>query len=103
MREAGMRNVETYSTYSPDRYPAKQTEQRNLPFAASRYLGPRTVIDALSGHDAQGVSDPSAIKRFFQEQTVGLASACHTWETFSVALPRAHLAELSILWDGCER
>ncbi|MGB8986850.1 MAG: hypothetical protein WCC37_09630, partial [Candidatus Sulfotelmatobacter sp.] len=72
MREAGMRNVETYSTYSPDRYPAKQTEQRNLPFAASRYLGPRTVIDALSGHDAQGVSDPSAIKRFFQEQTVGL-------------------------------
>lgn len=43
-----------------------------MPFAASRYLGPRTVIDALSGHDAQGVSDPSAIKRFFQEQTVGL-------------------------------
>ncbi len=72
MREAGMRNVETYSTYNPDRYPAKQTDQRNLPFAASRYLGPRTVIDALSGQDAQGVSDPSAIKRFFQEQTVGL-------------------------------
>ena len=72
MREAGMRNVETYSTYSPDRYPAKQTEQRNLPFSASRYLGPRTVVDALNGQDAPGASDPSAIKRFFQEQTVGL-------------------------------
>ena len=72
MREAGMRNVETYSTYSPDRYPAKQTEQRNLPFSASRYLGPRSVVDALNGQDAPGVSDPSAIKRFFQEQTVGL-------------------------------
>jgi len=72
MREAGKRQVETYGTYSPTPFPAKPAEQRNLSFAANRYLGPRAVTDALNGLDAPGANDPSAIKRFFQEQTVGL-------------------------------
>lgn len=72
IREAGKRRVETYGTYSPTPFPSKETPQRNLSFAANRYLGPRAVTDALNGLDAPGASDPSSIKRFFQEQTVGL-------------------------------
>ena len=40
--EGGKRNVETYGTYTP---------QAN----GGRYLGPRSVIDALNGLDASGV------------------------------------------------
>jgi hypothetical protein len=69
---AGKRRVETYGTYTPSPYPSKEAPQRNLAFAAKRYLGPRAVTDALNGLDAAGPNDPSAIKRFFQEQVVGL-------------------------------
>jgi hypothetical protein len=72
MHEAGKGKVETYGTYSPTPSAAKPAPQRNLSFAANRYLGPRAVTDALNGLDATGPGDPSAIKRFFQEQTVGL-------------------------------
>jgi hypothetical protein len=59
MREGGKRGVETYGTYSP---------QAN----GTRFLGPQSITEALNGLDAPGAKDPSGIKRFFQEQTVGL-------------------------------
>jgi hypothetical protein len=103
IRAAGKRRVETYGTYSPTPYPSKEAPQRNLAFAAKRFLGPRAVTDALNGLDAAGPHDPSAIKRFFQEQVVGLGFGIPQWEIFCGVSCRAHLEESLTRLDGCVR
>lgn len=65
MREAGQKGVKAYDIYDPTagvRYPERGT---------SRYLGPREVVHALNNHGLDLDTEPSAIRRFLQEQVIG--------------------------------
>ncbi len=59
MRAASKGKVDTYGIYSP---------QAN----STRFLGPRAITDALSGLDARDEGATSGVRRFLQEQVVGL-------------------------------
>lgn len=65
MREAGQKGVKAYDVYDPTagvRYPERGT---------SRYLGPREVVHALNNHGLDLDTEPSAVRRFLQEQVIG--------------------------------
>lgn len=88
MREAGEKNINSYGVYSTGlRFYPLEVERidhsisstdpikKTYPGVTSdsrRYLAPREITNTMNGLDAANEGKPSEIKRFFQEQIVGL-------------------------------
>jgi hypothetical protein len=65
MRDAGAKDAKEYSYYDPT-----QGEKFPTP-AEGRYLGPKEIVKALTDYGRKEEGDPSALRRFFQEQILG--------------------------------
>jgi hypothetical protein len=65
MRDAGVKGTKEYSYYDPT-----QGEKFPTP-AEGRYLGPKEIVKALTDYGRKEESEPSSLRRFFQEQILG--------------------------------
>jgi len=75
MRDAGVKGTKEYSYYDP-------TQGENSPTPAEgRYLGPKEIVKALTDYGRKEESEPSSLRRFFQEQSSVSALACLTYST----------------------